>query len=112
MKVYDENFEKLTDKLRSSIMRCKIFFYTTEGEVRRNCKMIFLVTKMNDVQWNVFDVKTTNNLHDMHLPVVTMNINYNDNVENQTKSVSFSMNPEQFSVLLAGKLTNVSGRSY
>ena len=60
---------------------------------------------MNDIQWNVFDVKTTNNLNDMHLPVVTMNLNYNDNVENQSKSISFSMNPEQFAVLFAGKVS-------
>ncbi|CAF4792685.1 unnamed protein product [Rotaria sp. Silwood1] len=80
VKVYDENFEKLIDKLRSSVMR---------------------LTKMNDIQWNLFDIQTTNNLHDMHLPVVTMNLNYNDNIENQSKSISFSMNPEQFAVLLA-----------
>ncbi|CAF3129047.1 unnamed protein product [Rotaria socialis] len=80
VKIYDEHFEKLTDKLRSSVMR---------------------LTKMNDIHWNIFDVKTTNNLHDMHLPVVTMNLNYDDNIENQAKSISFSMNPEQFAVLLA-----------
>ncbi|CAF0830372.1 unnamed protein product [Rotaria sordida] len=79
VKVYDENFEKLIDKLRSSVMR---------------------FTKMNDIQWNVFDIQTTNNLHDMHLPVVTMNLNYDDKIENQSKSISFSMNAEQFAVLL------------
>ncbi len=65
-----------------------------------------LVTKMNDIQWNMFDVKATNNLHDMHLPVVTMNLNYDDNLENKSKSISFSMNPEQFAVLFAGKNFN------
>ncbi|CAF1327027.1 unnamed protein product [Rotaria sordida] len=55
---------------------------------------------MNDIQWNVFDIQTTNNLHDMHLPVVTMNLNYDDKIENQSKSISFSMNAEQFAVLL------------
>jgi len=59
---------------------------------------------MNDIQWNIFDIKTTNNLHDMHLPVVTMNLNYDDNVENKSKSISFSMNAEQFAVLFAGKI--------
>lgn len=80
VRVYDENFDKLTEKLRSSILR---------------------LTKTNDIQWNLFDVKTTNNLHDMHLPVVTMNLNYNDNTDNQTKSISFAMNSEQFAVLYA-----------
>jgi hypothetical protein len=59
---------------------------------------------MNDIQWNMFDVKATNNLHDMHLPVVTMNLNYDDNVENKSKSISFSMNAEQFAVLFAGNI--------
>ncbi len=63
------------------------------------------VTKTNDIQWNIFDIKTTNNLHDMQLPVVTMNLNYDDNIENKSNSISFSMNAEQFAVLLAGKLT-------
>jgi hypothetical protein len=52
----------------------------------------------------MFDIKTTNNLHDMHLPVVTMKLDYDDNVENQSKSASFSMNAEQFAVLFAGKV--------
>ncbi|CAF4542818.1 unnamed protein product, partial [Rotaria sp. Silwood2] len=56
---------------------------------------------MNDIQWNLFDIQTTNNLHDMHLPVVTMNLNYDDNIENKSKLISFSMNAEQFAVLLA-----------
>ncbi|UJR15737.1 hypothetical protein I4U23_002672 [Adineta vaga] len=80
VKVYDENFDKLIDKLRSSVMR---------------------LTKLDDIQWNMFDIKTTNNLHNMHLPVVTMNLNYNDNLENQPKSISFAMNAEQFAVLFA-----------
>ncbi|CAF0906306.1 unnamed protein product [Adineta ricciae] len=80
VKVYDESFEKLIAKLRSSVMR---------------------LTKLGDIQWNLLDVKTTNNLHDMHLPVVTMNLNYNDNLENQSKSISFAMNAEQFAVLFA-----------
>ncbi len=54
----------------------------------------------------MFDVKATNNLHDMHLPVVTMNLNYDDNLENKSKSISFSMNPEQFAVLYSGKNFN------
>ncbi len=98
VKVYDEYFEKLIDKLRSSIMRCKItFFYL----IQFCC--FFSVTTTNDIQWNMFDIKTTNNLHDMHLPVVTMNLNYDDNIENQSKSISFSMNAEQFAVLFAGR---------
>lgn len=51
----------------------------------------------------MFDVKTTNNLHDMHLPVVSLNLNYDDNIENKPKSISLSMNAEQFAVLYAGK---------
>jgi hypothetical protein len=99
VKVYDENFERLTDKLRSSIMRCKYSFFDFI-----KFSVSFLVTKVNDIQWNMFDIKTTNNLHDMHLPVVTMNFNYDDNIENKSKSISFSMNSEQFAVLFAGKI--------
>jgi outer membrane PBP1 activator LpoA protein len=40
----------------------------------------------------------------MHLPVVTMNLNYDDNIENKSKSISFSLNAEQFAVLFAGKI--------
>ena len=81
-------------------MRCMIEFLI----LYRMTLFLFLVTKLGDIQWNVLDVKTTNNLHDMHLPVVTMNLNYNDNLENQSKSISFAMNAEQFAVLFAGKL--------
>ncbi len=40
----------------------------------------------------------------MQLPVVTMNLKYDDNIENKSNSISFSMNAEQFGVLLAGKI--------
>ena len=65
-----------------------------------------LVTKLNDIQWNLFDVKTTNNLHDIHLPVVTMNVNYDDHLENKPKTISFSLNAEQFAILYAGRISH------
>lgn len=40
----------------------------------------------------------------MQLPVVNLSFNYDDQVENQSKSIAFSMNAEQFAVLLAGKI--------
>ncbi|CAF0731520.1 unnamed protein product [Didymodactylos carnosus] len=84
VKVYDENFEKLTNKLRSSILR---------------------LTKLNDIQWDVYDVKAINNVNDVYLPVVTMNINYDDYTvdddSQQTKSIAFSMHAENFGILLA-----------
>jgi len=86
VKVYDENFEKLTNKLRSSVLR---------------------LTKLNDIQWNLYDVKAAKNADDIYLPVVTMNINYDDNTVinddnlKKTKSIAFSMNAEKFALLLA-----------
>jgi hypothetical protein len=62
----------------------------------------FAVTKLNEIQWNVFDIQAINHLHDMHLPVVTMKLDYDDRVANQAKSLAFSLNAEQFAVLLAG----------
>ena len=38
----------------------------------------------------------------MQLPVVTMNVNYDDQVEKKSNSISFAMNAEQFAVLFAG----------
>ena len=40
----------------------------------------------------------------MQLPVVSMSLNYDDQIENKSKSISFSINAEQFAVLLAGKI--------
>ena len=42
----------------------------------------------------------------MQLPVVSLSLKYDDQVENQSKSISFSINAEQFAVLLAGKLSH------
>lgn len=42
------------------------------------------------------------NVDQMHLPVVTMKIGFDDRLENQEKSISFSLTPEKFAVLLAG----------
>ena len=62
------------------------------------------MTKLTDIQWNVLDIQGINYLHDMHLPAVTMNLKYDDRIANQSKSISFSLNAEQFSVLLAGMI--------
>jgi hypothetical protein len=68
---------------------------------RRLC--LSIVTKLNDIEWNLFDVKAIDHIHTMHLPVVTMKFNYDDRTEKQSKSTSFSINAEQFAVLLAGR---------
>ena len=65
-------------------------------------KIFSSVTTLDDVQWKVFDVQSINHLDDMHLPVVTMKIDYQDRLENCSKSVSFAMDPQQFAVLYAG----------
>ena len=67
--------------------------------------VIDLVTRIKDVEWNLFDVKAINHVNDMHLPVATLKVAYDDQVEKQAKSIAFSMNAEQIAVLLAGRIS-------
>lgn len=66
------------------------------------------MTKLNEIQWNVFDIQAINNVNDLHLPVVTMNLKYDDRIVDQSKSISFSLDAEQFAVLFAGFFSHFS----